>query len=81
MAPLVCHAYMLEFSAVALKLFICLFLSVGCGSGLSGETLSENGHQWIGLDISEAMLGILKKTSPFFSPLLILSIIAAPTVI
>ncbi|GFZ09591.1 S-adenosyl-L-methionine-dependent methyltransferases superfamily protein [Actinidia rufa] len=31
---------------------------VGCGSGLSGETLSENGHQWIGLDISESMLNV-----------------------
>lgn len=29
---------------------------VGCGSGLSGETLSENGHEWIGLDISQSML-------------------------
>jgi hypothetical protein len=34
-----------------------LSLFVGCGSGLSGETLSENGHIWIGLDISQAMLG------------------------
>ncbi|KAF9589501.1 hypothetical protein IFM89_025048, partial [Coptis chinensis] len=30
----------------------------GCGSGLSGETLSENGHQWIGLDISQSMLSV-----------------------
>jgi len=35
-----------------------LLLDIGCGSGLSGETLSENGHQWIGLDISPSMLGI-----------------------
>ncbi|XP_058195096.1 18S rRNA (guanine-N(7))-methyltransferase RID2 [Rhododendron vialii] len=35
-----------------------LLLDVGCGSGLSGETLSENGHQWIGLDISESMLDV-----------------------
>ena len=27
-----------------------------CGSGLSGEALSEAGHQWIGIDISRAML-------------------------
>ncbi|WZZ31863.1 hypothetical protein YC2023_015264 [Brassica napus] len=27
-----------------------------CGSGLSGETISENGHRWIGLDISASML-------------------------
>ncbi|RWW60477.1 hypothetical protein BHE74_00032525, partial [Ensete ventricosum] len=30
----------------------------GCGSGLSGETLSENGHHWIGYDISESMLNV-----------------------
>lgn len=35
-----------------------LLLDIGCGSGLSGETLSENGHQWIGLDISESMLNV-----------------------
>ncbi|KAK2658239.1 hypothetical protein Ddye_004772 [Dipteronia dyeriana] len=35
-----------------------LLLDIGCGSGLSGETLSENGHQWIGLDISLSMLDI-----------------------
>ncbi|XP_057492598.1 18S rRNA (guanine-N(7))-methyltransferase RID2-like isoform X2 [Actinidia eriantha] len=35
-----------------------LLLDIGCGSGLSGETLSENGHQWIGLDVSESMLSV-----------------------
>lgn len=35
-----------------------LLLDIGCGSGLSGETLSEEGHQWIGLDISPSMLNI-----------------------
>lgn len=35
-----------------------LLLDIGCGSGLSGETLSEHGHQWIGLDISPSMLNI-----------------------
>ncbi|CAA6664496.1 unnamed protein product [Spirodela intermedia] len=35
-----------------------LLLDIGCGSGLSGETISENGHHWIGLDISEAMLDV-----------------------
>ncbi|KAF6153390.1 hypothetical protein GIB67_003580 [Kingdonia uniflora] len=33
-------------------------LLIGCGSGLSGETLSENGQQWIGLDISSLMLNV-----------------------
>ncbi|CAN0912457.1 18S rRNA (guanine-N(7))-methyltransferase RID2 [Linum grandiflorum] len=35
-----------------------LLLDIGCGSGLSGETLTENGHEWIGLDISESMLDV-----------------------
>ncbi|KAM7261181.1 hypothetical protein ACFE04_026656 [Oxalis oulophora] len=35
-----------------------LLLDLGCGSGLSGETISENGHHWIGLDISHSMLSI-----------------------
>ncbi|TYH56537.1 hypothetical protein ES332_D08G025800v1 [Gossypium tomentosum] len=35
-----------------------LLLDIGCGSGLSGETITENGHQWIGLDISESMLNV-----------------------
>ncbi|KAL5549351.1 hypothetical protein UlMin_004582 [Ulmus minor] len=35
-----------------------LLLDIGCGSGLSGENLSESGHHWIGLDISPSMLNI-----------------------
>ncbi|KAK9105366.1 hypothetical protein Scep_022210 [Stephania cephalantha] len=35
-----------------------LLLDIGCGSGLSGESLSESGHHWIGLDISQAMLDV-----------------------
>ncbi|XP_058728831.1 18S rRNA (guanine-N(7))-methyltransferase RID2-like [Vicia villosa] len=35
-----------------------LLLDIGCGSGLSGETITENGHHWIGLDISASMLNI-----------------------
>eukprot|EP00897_Mesotaenium_endlicherianum_P010625 jgi/Mesen1/9591/ME000657S08866 len=38
-----------------------LLLDIGCGSGLSGESLSEAGHQWIGMDISEAMLDVAKE--------------------
>ena len=30
----------------------------GCGSGLSGEAIEEAGHQWIGFDISKAMLDV-----------------------
>ncbi|KAK8471077.1 hypothetical protein PHAVU_003G141775 [Phaseolus vulgaris] len=35
-----------------------LLLDIGCGSGLSGETLTEDGHHWIGLDISASMLNV-----------------------
>ncbi|KAF7088757.1 hypothetical protein CFC21_091827, partial [Triticum aestivum] len=30
----------------------------GCSSGLSGETLTEHGHHWIGCDISQSMLDV-----------------------
>ena len=33
-------------------------LDIGCGSGLSGEVLTEAGHHWTGLDISPAMLAV-----------------------
>uniref|UniRef100_A0A8B9LIL0 18S rRNA (guanine-N(7))-methyltransferase n=1 Tax=Astyanax mexicanus TaxID=7994 RepID=A0A8B9LIL0_ASTMX len=36
----------------------CYLLDVGCGSGLSGDYLSEEGHYWVGLDISTAMLDV-----------------------
>lgn len=32
-------------------------LDIGCGSGLSGEILDEDGHIWVGCDISPSMLG------------------------
>ena len=35
----------------------CFLLDLGCGSGLSGDVLTEMGHSWIGLDISPSMLG------------------------
>lgn len=35
-----------------------LVLDIGCGSGLSGEILSEEGHMWVGMDISPSMLDI-----------------------
>lgn len=35
----------------------CFLLDIGCGSGLSGSVLEDNGHIWIGMDISSAMLG------------------------
>ncbi|XP_075996837.1 18S rRNA (guanine-N(7))-methyltransferase [Genypterus blacodes] len=36
----------------------CLLLDVGCGSGLSGDYLTEEGHHWMGVDISTAMLDV-----------------------
>jgi 18S rRNA (guanine1575-N7)-methyltransferase len=38
-----------------------LLLDVGCGSGLSGEVLTEMGHVWIGFDISQAMLCTIRS--------------------
>ncbi len=35
----------------------CMVLDLGCGSGLSGQSLEEQGHFWVGLDISRDMLG------------------------
>ncbi len=37
-------------------IFFIMFI-LRCGSGLSGEVLTDLGHQWVGLDISSAMLG------------------------
>nr|CAG4645737.1 EOG090X0BBW [Lynceus sp. MCZ IZ 141354] len=39
----------------------CLVLDLGCGSGLSGEKLNEDGHVWVGIDISKAMLDVAKE--------------------
>ncbi len=32
-------------------------LDIGCGSGLSGEILDEEGYIWTGVDIAPSMLG------------------------
>uniref|UniRef100_A0A8C9DRV8 BUD23 rRNA methyltransferase and ribosome maturation factor n=1 Tax=Prolemur simus TaxID=1328070 RepID=A0A8C9DRV8_PROSS len=37
----------------------CYLLDIGCGSGLSGNYLSDEGHYWVGIDISPAMLAFL----------------------
>ncbi|KAL0275866.1 UNVERIFIED_CONTAM: hypothetical protein PYX00_003590 [Menopon gallinae] len=39
----------------------CLLLDLGCGSGLSGSVLEEQGHIWVGLDISKAMLDVAQE--------------------
>ena len=33
-------------------------LDIGCGSGISGDCLSEQGHYWVGVDISRSMLDV-----------------------
>jgi 18S rRNA (guanine1575-N7)-methyltransferase len=35
-----------------------MVLDLGCGSGISGEVLSDQGHFWVGVDISEPMLNV-----------------------
>ena len=36
-------------------------LDVGCGSGLSGKVLEENGHIWVGCDVSRDMLEVANE--------------------
>ncbi|XP_017780629.1 PREDICTED: probable 18S rRNA (guanine-N(7))-methyltransferase [Nicrophorus vespilloides] len=36
----------------------CYLLDIGCGSGLSGSVLEDQGHYWVGMDISSAMLDV-----------------------
>ncbi|KAL5017072.1 hypothetical protein ScPMuIL_006661 [Solemya velum] len=36
----------------------CFILDIGCGSGLSGECLTDQGHYWVGIDISQPMLDV-----------------------
>lgn len=38
-----------------------LILDLGCGSGISSHVISEAGHNWIGMDISEAMVRVAKE--------------------
>lgn len=38
-----------------------LLLDIGCGSGLSGEALTDEGHAWVGTDISAAMLDVARE--------------------
>ena len=36
-------------------------LDVGCGSGLSGKVLEEEGHIWVGCDVSRDMLEVARE--------------------
>ncbi len=38
-----------------------LILDIGCGSGISGQVLSDYGHHWVGIDISANMLDVAQK--------------------
>ncbi|KAJ4426619.1 18S rRNA (guanine1575-N7)-methyltransferase [Periplaneta americana] len=38
-----------------------LLLDLGCGSGLSGSVLEDQGHVWVGIDISTAMLDVAQE--------------------
>ncbi|KAI9639459.1 S-adenosyl-L-methionine-dependent methyltransferase [Dioszegia hungarica] len=37
---------------------VAFLLDIGCGSGLSGEMLDEEGHIWVGCDIAPSMLEV-----------------------
>ena len=38
-------------------------LDIGCGSGLSGEILDEEGYLWVGVDVAPSMLGAYSQRS------------------
>jgi 18S rRNA (guanine1575-N7)-methyltransferase len=38
-----------------------LILDIGCGSGISGQVLTERGHMWMGVDISRPMLDVARQ--------------------
>ena len=37
-------------------------LDIGCGSGLSGASLEEAGHYWVGCDVSASMLQVASES-------------------
>jgi len=39
----------------------CFVLDIGCGSGLSGECIEDQGHYWVGMDIAPAMLSVAQE--------------------
>ena len=41
-----------------------LLLDIGCGTGLSGQVLEEQGHHWLGTDISASMLEVNAPRPP-----------------
>ena len=43
-------------------------LDIGCGSGLSGEILTEEGYDWVGLDVAPSMLGKPTNSTIYLRP-------------
>ena len=33
-------------------------LDIGCGSGLSGEIVTDSGYEWVGVDVAPSMLAV-----------------------
>ena len=65
-----CHILVFRFwRCAALRSYRFCRQDIGCGSGLSGEVLTDIGHSWVGVDISPAMLGMLyeSKSTALFS--------------
>ena len=48
---------MLQFLLTLWYIFCVYIIMCRCGSGLSGEALTDAGHNWVGVDISKSMLG------------------------
>lgn len=38
-----------------------MLLDIGCGSGLSGEVIEDQGHMWVGVDVSASMLNVARE--------------------
>lgn len=71
---------MMASSSIVVMTLACLILLsfAGCGSGLSGETLTESGHQWIGLDISQSMLSVYNRSFVDFCNILLEACVTFP---
>ena len=49
-------------------------LDIGCGSGLSGEILDEEGYVWAGVDIAPSMLGAYVRPAFTLIPWIFISV-------
>ena len=72
---LLCYNLLLGLFVINEPGIVLLLVFSSCGSGLSGEALTEAGHHWVGVDISRHMLGkpLLVTSSPFHPSTLVLS--------